>query len=75
MLREYLFSNPAIESYSLPTKTIESYLYKRNRNKEAHACPITITKLDVVRNMFKSAIEYTFTRRSITTTGKTINTV
>jgi hypothetical protein len=32
-------------------------------------------KLDVVRNMFKSAIEYTFTRRSITTTGKTNNNV
>jgi hypothetical protein len=44
-------------------------------NKEANVCPITITKLDVVRNMLKSAIEYTFTRRSTTTTGQTINNV
>jgi hypothetical protein len=44
-------------------------------NKEANVCTVTLTKFDVVRNMLKSAIEYKFTRRSTTTTGKTINTV
>jgi hypothetical protein len=50
---------------------IESYLYKRNKNKQVNVCPITIAKLDAV----KFAIEYTFTRRSTTTTGQTINNV
>jgi hypothetical protein len=47
----------------------------RKMNKEANVCTVTITKFDVVRNMLKSAIEYKFTRRSITITGKTINNV
>jgi hypothetical protein len=43
--------------------------------KEANVCTDTILKFDVVRNMLKSAIEYKFTRRSTTTTGKPINNV
>jgi hypothetical protein len=46
-----------------------------NMNKEANVCTVTTIKFDVVINMLKSAIEYTFTRRSTRTTGKTINTV